>query len=95
MPTRCTTCRHPALAEIDQALLQGEPHRNVSERYDLSASSVFRHSKQHLQAAPEADLSEAQDLHLADRVEALESLVSTQREVLLEVLRWFNEARRV
>ena len=43
MPRTCTVCAHPERAEIDRALLSGEPLRNIAERVSLSATSLFRH----------------------------------------------------
>ena len=54
--------------------------------------------RQHLEPSEETEPTEApeaRDSGLVERVAVLESLVSAQREVLLEILRWFKEARRV
>jgi hypothetical protein len=47
MSRTCTICTHPAKESINQALLNGEPHRVVASRYEASRSAVFRH-KDHL-----------------------------------------------
>jgi len=47
MPRTCTVCGRTERSEIDQALLAGEPLRNIAERVSLSVTSLFRH-KAHL-----------------------------------------------
>jgi hypothetical protein len=48
MPRRCTICTHPKRAEIERALVHGEPFRDVAVRYGTSASSLHRHKSTHL-----------------------------------------------
>ena len=48
MPRSCTVCTHPARAAIDQALVDGEPLRNIAERYGTSATALFRHRSEHI-----------------------------------------------
>ena len=48
MPRRCSICHHPDRAEIDKALVRGEPFRSVAERYGTSATSLHRHQNAHL-----------------------------------------------
>jgi hypothetical protein len=43
MPRSCTICQHPQRAEIDKALVAGEPLRNVAECYATSATALHRH----------------------------------------------------
>src|ERR1700682_4205677 len=43
MARTCLTCRHANRAEIDRALLDGEPFRNIAERVSLSPTALFRH----------------------------------------------------
>ena len=85
MRTRCTSCRHPDVAEIDRELLAGTSHRRVAKHYSLAASSVYRHQSKHLQP-PEAEapeVRESQDLRLGNRVEALEGDIGVHREAIL------------
>ena len=50
MPRPCTACRHPQREEIDRALVNGEPFRNIAKRFGTSSTAVFRH-KDHLPTA--------------------------------------------
>ena len=45
---KCKVCAHEARAEIEQAILAGEPRNAVADHYGLSRSSVARHYKKHL-----------------------------------------------
>src|SRR5262245_43573459 len=49
MPRTCTVCRSEARAEVDRALVHGEPYRVIAGRWSL-ASAVERH--RHHVAAP-------------------------------------------
>ena len=48
MPRTCTICTHPKRAEIDAALIQSEPLRNIVERCSVSMGSLFRHQQKHV-----------------------------------------------
>ena len=48
MARRCTVCRHPQKAEIEEAMVTGEPERTIADRYGLSKSGVHRHATNHL-----------------------------------------------
>ena len=48
MPRTCTICTHEDRAEIERALVHGEPFRNVAVRFGTSASSLHRHKNFHL-----------------------------------------------
>jgi hypothetical protein len=50
MARRCTICHHPDRAEIEKALVQSEPFRDVAERFGTSASALHRHKNSHLPA---------------------------------------------
>jgi len=45
MNKRCSVCTHPALPEIDRALMSGMPLRSLAARYSLSPSALSRHTK--------------------------------------------------
>src|SRR4051812_3064907 len=48
---RCTVCSHPKRAEIDRALVEGEPDTKVSASFrKLSDDAVRRHREAHLPA---------------------------------------------
>jgi hypothetical protein len=44
----CTICRHERRNEIDEALLNSEPLRNIAERSGTSTTALFRHKKEHI-----------------------------------------------
>jgi hypothetical protein len=48
MTMTCRTCRSEMREDVDIALINGEPLRNIAERADLSLTSVFRHKESHL-----------------------------------------------
>jgi hypothetical protein len=51
MPRACTVCGHPERHAIDEALFRNNiPFRNVSKRYQVTVSALFRH-KQHTPVA--------------------------------------------
>lgn len=50
MGRTCTVCTHDKRQEIDKALVTGATHREVSERFRLSPSAVYRHKTGHLPA---------------------------------------------
>jgi hypothetical protein len=60
MARRCTICHHPDRAEIEKAMVQSEPVRDIAARFGTSASAVQRHKTSHLAAqlakAYESDL---------------------------------------
>ena len=48
MARPCSVCRHPNRAEIDRALISGEPLADVSERSGISSQSLIRHRAAHV-----------------------------------------------
>jgi hypothetical protein len=50
MPRTCTVCSHDDRAEIDKALVAGEPLRNVAKRFGTSAAALNRHKGDHIPA---------------------------------------------
>ena len=45
MPRTCTVCTHADRPEIDQALLTGQPLRDIAGRVGTSRSALLRHKK--------------------------------------------------
>ena len=76
MPRTCTICNHLQRAEIDAALIAGEPYRSIAKRFATSPEAMWRHKETHLPA------------HLAKAEEAKES---TQAESLLGQLLSLNQ----
>ncbi|MGH7530535.1 MAG: hypothetical protein ACREMN_09160 [Gemmatimonadales bacterium] len=50
MPRVCTICRHADRAAIDEALLAGEPLRDIARRVAVSKDALARHKADHLPA---------------------------------------------
>jgi hypothetical protein len=48
MPRHCTICDRDDRHVIDQALVQGEAFRNVSQRCSVSTAAIFRHYHAHI-----------------------------------------------
>ena len=48
MPRPCSVCGHKELAEIDAALLEKVPLRQIAKRHDVGTSALFRHNREHL-----------------------------------------------
>ena len=80
----CTVCRNEARETVDQALVAGEPLRNIAERTGLSTTALHRHKTDHLPAtlvkAVEAQ-DEAHGSRLLEQVQGLvgEALASIER----------------
>ena len=75
MPRTCTVCTHSERAEIDQALLAGEPFRDIAGRFGTSRSALLRHRK--------ADIP-------ANLVKAKQAEEEVRAETLFERLRAIN-----
>jgi hypothetical protein len=65
MPPTCTVCRLPNRHEAEEALLAGEPLRNIAERFGTSATALHRHKESHL-AAKLVKAEEAREIASAD-----------------------------
>ena len=50
MARRCSICHNPDRAEIEKALVQSEPFRDIAVRFGTSASALHRHKTSHLPA---------------------------------------------
>lgn len=67
MPQTCSICIHPDRAEIEKALIAGEPLRDIERRCPVSRSALHRHRQEHLsqrlvKAAEHEDLAQAIDV---------------------------------
>lgn len=84
MPPTCTICRHEKREEIDQALLEGTPFRNIAKRYGTSTTALFRHRKTDIPTAL-MKAKEVKEVRNADTLlERLKSLSNEAREILTE-----------
>ncbi len=98
MPRTCTICAHADRAEIDRALVAGEPFRHIAARENVSTTALQRHRNEHIPAhvpkAKEADavadaddlLAQIRDLHrLAMHILARASAAGDLRAALAGV----------
>jgi hypothetical protein len=68
MPRTCTVCRHPDRKEIDEALFQQMPVRELAKRYPgLSIFALNRHGRMHLMQML-AKAKEAEEIGNADAI---------------------------
>src|SRR5204862_6253200 len=54
MRTTCLICRHEKREKIDVELLSGKSTREVARRFELSRSSLERHTRKHLKPGSQA-----------------------------------------
>lgn len=47
---KCTICAHPQREAIDRDLVGGNSFRNVADRFGVSPTAAFRHSRDHIPA---------------------------------------------
>jgi len=83
MPRTCTVCQHPNRAEIDRALLAGEPLRNIAERFRLSTTALHRHKRDHLPST----LVKAREAEEVSRADDLLAQVQQLQAKALDLLR--------
>jgi hypothetical protein len=85
MPRTCSICSHPARTEIDQALVNGEAFRQISARFGMSTSAVFRHKNDHIPIV----MAKAQEVN---EVRHGEDLLEQVRDLNQRTLRILREA---
>jgi hypothetical protein len=97
MPQVCSICRHEHQIEIDTALLDGVPLRNiVAEHSGTSATALFRHKRDHLSAkmakAPAAVVELVKAKAAAEEAEA-STLFERLRELNRDTQEILRDAR--
>ena len=88
MPRTCTVCTHAERAEIDQALLTGEPLRDIAGRFRTSRSALLRHK----QADIPATLAKAKQAEEEVRAETLFDRLRAINRETVEILREARES---
>ena len=78
----CTVCSHPDREDIDQALLEGGPYRGIAQRYEASASAVYRHKQDHLPKALVRAVEAQVVEHGADLLDQLQDLQQRAHRIL-------------
>ncbi len=75
---------------IDRAIVDGLPYRNISGKYEVSLSALYRHSCEHLPEALRAS-TKAEEIADADRlIDRVEYLYDEARNVLEEAKKSSN-----
>jgi len=87
MPQTCTVCRLPNRQEVEEALLAGEPLRNIAERSGTSATALHRHKEGHLPVK----LVKAAE---SREVDSAESLTAKLRAIEAEARRLGQKAEK-
>ena len=80
MPRTCTACCHQDRTQIDEAVVAGEPLRDIAERFSLSVGSVYRH-KSHLSEMLKKSRDAAELFHADNLGAQLRQLVADARRV--------------
>ncbi|MFY9530825.1 MAG: hypothetical protein WBC04_18445 [Candidatus Acidiferrales bacterium] len=80
MPRTCLACSSSERAAIDEALLSGEPLRNIAERVSLSTTSLFRH-KAHLSETLKRSREAAEVSRADSLIEQLKQLTKDARRI--------------
>lgn len=88
MSRTCTICRHEDRADIDKALVARQPFRHIAERYEISTTSLVRHSDDHLPAS----LLKATDAAEIARADTILDQVQELRDKALDLLKQAEDA---
>jgi hypothetical protein len=82
MPQTCSVCISPQRAEIEKALISGEPLREIAGRCPASRSALHRHKQEHLPAHLAKAHEEESIGQAIDVVRQLKAINSACLEVL-------------
>lgn len=84
MTARCVTCAHKKRAEIDAAIVSGEPHRVIAARYGISKAGVGRHARHAVTVATaKQEAAETIERTVLDRIREIGRLARAQFEAAL------------
>ena len=84
MPRTCTVCTHDERAEIDQALLDGHPLRDIAGRFRTSRSALLRHRKADIPATLVKAKQAADDVHADSLFDRVKGLAAEAKAILEE-----------
>ncbi len=82
MPRTCTVCRHPKRTEIDVALVEHRPFRDIARQFGPSKDALVRHHDNHLPAA----LVKAQDAAEVAHADTILAQVQDLRDRAMTIL---------
>ena len=83
MPRTCTICNHAQRDAIDLSLLEGQPLRNIAERFTVSATALHRH-KDHLPGTLIKAQEKAEALQTLDVLKQLRAINGASLNILKE-----------
>jgi len=83
MPRVCTVCTHPSKAEINKALLDKKPYRDIASRYDTSTATLLRH-REHMPRQLAKAQEAAEVAHADDLLSQLKGLRNKAVNILLQ-----------
>jgi hypothetical protein len=93
VPQTCTVCRQPNVAEIERAIVGGEPLRDIARQFGVSKDAVARHKADHLpktlvkaQAATEVFRADSLMDYVQQRQTRLDSLDDDARQIQEEAM---------
>jgi hypothetical protein len=81
MPRTCLACSSSNRTAIDEALVAGEPLRNIAKRVAISPAALFRH-KQHVSQAIVKAADQQEERHGLDLLGEVERVRQTAWELL-------------
>jgi hypothetical protein len=84
MPLTCTICRHEKRNEIDEALLNGEPLRNIAKQNGTSVTALYRHKKAHITATLTSAKQATEELSAEPLFERLRAINRETAAILAE-----------
>jgi len=78
MGSKCTICFHPQRAEIEKAIVSGEPERTIASQFSVSKAAVHRHKKHMQIAVPEPVVPPAR----VDIAQELQNCIEEAKRIL-------------
>lgn len=82
MTMTCKTCTHNSRLEIDRAIAKGGNLAEIARQYNLSYSSVWSHSRNHLSRQLAESIARREVLVSVNILEEIESLIQRSKDVL-------------
>ena len=89
MPRTCTVCRDPKRDEIDAALIERRPFRDIARQFGPSKDALVRHHDNHLPVT----LAEARKAAEVAHADTILAQVQTLRDRALKILNTTEEEK--
>ena len=84
MPRTCTVCTHADKSEIDRALLDGQPLRDIAGRFGTSRSALLRHKQTDIPATLAKAKQAEEEVQAETLFERLRAINRETAEILRE-----------